>query len=192
MRPRVTSREQIDQVALDLFLAHGYANVTTHDLIKACGVSRPTFFRYVPSRDALVLDHIAQFGEDVAAGVRDRSDEHPWTALCEAMCAAVAALDPDSRTGKAFRILQSSPGIRSSALELTRTWRGQLTDSMVACSHFGGDADRCEAAAAMAIGLFQMTWARPQPSPATLRQAFHEAGSLTTTDGSDGDRAGTA
>lgn len=175
MRPRATSREHIDRVALELFLAHGYANVTTHDLIRACGISRPTFFRYVPTRDALVLDHIERFGEAVAAVVRERADEPAWVALRGAMCGAVESLDPNSTVGMAFRILKSSPGIRSSALELTRTWRSQLTEALVECSHFAGDEKRCEAAAAMAIGLFQMIWARRDSTAAELRLAFDDA-----------------
>lgn len=181
MRPRSTSRDHIDRVALDLFLANGYANVTTDDLVRACGISRPTFFRYVPSRDALVLDQIARFGEGVADTLRERADELAWIALREAMCAAVESLDPHAPAGMAFRILQSSPGIRSSALDLTRTWRSQLAESLAARSHFAGDEGRCEAAAAMAIGLFQMTWARPEAKPATLRRAFDDAHSLTGT-----------
>ncbi|MGO1975275.1 MAG: TetR/AcrR family transcriptional regulator [Propionibacteriaceae bacterium] len=182
MRPRVTSRDQIDRIALELFLAHGYAEVTTDELIQACGVSRPTFFRYVASRDSLVLDHIAQFGQGVAAMVRERVEASAWVALREAMCDAVEMLDPGSREGMAFRILQSSPGIRSSALELTRTWRGQLTESLVAGEYFAGDDRQCEAAAAMAIGLFQMTWASPGATPsstsALLRRAFDDAVNL--------------
>lgn len=181
MRPRATTRDRIDRAALGLFLTHGYASVTTEALIEACGVSRPTFFRYVGSRDALVLDHIAKFGEDVAATVRKRADDHGWTALCEAMCGEVESLDPESHAGMAFRVLQSSPGIRSSALELTRTWREQLTASLVAGAYFDGDAGRCESAAAMAIGLFQMTWARPQATSAILREAFDDAQALTGT-----------
>jgi AcrR family transcriptional regulator len=180
MRPRATSRDHIDDIALKLFLDRGYPNVTTDDLIRECGVSRPTFFRYVHSRDALVLDHIAAFGEQVALLVRNSDCQHAWEVLREAMCGAIESLDPNSRTGMAFRILQASPGIRSSALELTRAWRSQLTEALVAESHFGGDAERSEAAAAMAIGLFQMTWARPRASTEVLRNAFNEAPSLTT------------
>ncbi|MGO2863670.1 MAG: TetR/AcrR family transcriptional regulator [Brevibacterium sp.] len=180
MRPRATSRGHIDDIALKLFLDRGYPNVTTDDLIRACGVSRPTFFRYVTSRDALVLDHIAAFGEEVAGLVRENDSQHAWEVLREAMCGAIESLDPHSRVGMAFRILQESPGIRSSALELTRTWRSQLTEALVGDSHYDGDAQRCEAAAAMAIGLFQMTWARPRASTKVLRNAFNEAPSLTT------------
>lgn len=182
MRPRATDRDHIDRVALELFLAHGYSSVTTDQLIRACGVSRPTFFRYVTSRDSLVLDQIAKFGEGVAVMVRKRVEASAWDALREAMCDAVEMLDPGSREGMAFRILQSSPGIRSSALELTRSWRRQLTESLVAGGYFAGDDRRCEAAAAMAIGLFQMTWASPGATPsstsALLRLAFDDAVNL--------------
>lgn len=180
MRPRATSRDHIDDIALKLFLERDYPNVTTEDLISACGVSRPTFFRYVPSRDALVLDHIAAFGEQVAGLVRDSDGQYAWEVLREAMCAAIESLDPESRAGMAFRILRASPGIRSSALELTRAWRNQVTDALVDSSHYDADAERCEVAAAMAIGLFQMTWARPRASTEILRNAFNEAPSLTT------------
>lgn len=178
MRPRATSRNHIDSISLRLFLTHGYANVTTDDLVQACGVSRPTFFRYVSSRDAIVLDHIADFGESVAMKVRGHGDRHAWEALQESMCEAIDDLDPTSHTGMAFRILQNSTGIRSSALELTRVWRGQLKDSLVASSHFGGDEDRCEAAAAMAIGLFQMTLSKQHASATALRRAFDAAPSV--------------
>lgn len=188
MRPRVTSREHIDQVALELFLDRGYAEVTTDELIRACGVSRPTFFRYVTSRDALVLDHIARFGEDVAALLHQHQDQTGWGALREAICEAVESLDLESHTGKAFRVLQASPGIRSSALELTRAWRRQLSDALVADAHFAGDAGRCEAAAAMAIGLFQMTWARPRATAADLRREFDDAVNLVVLDQGHTDR----
>lgn len=179
MRSRATSREHIDRVALELFLTHGYANVTTDEIIEECGVSRPTFFRYVATRDALVLDHIAKFGADVAEIVRNRKDEHGWVALREAMCRAIEGLDSNAPIGMAFRILQSAPGIRSSALEFSRTWRNQLTESLIDCSHYSSNPERCEAAAAMAIGLFQMVWARPTVSTVVLRDAFDDAQSLT-------------
>ena len=127
MRPRATSRDHIDDIALKLSLDRGYPNVTTDDLIRACGMSRPTFFRYVTSRDVIVLDHIAAFGEHVALLVRNSDCQYAWEVLREAMCGAIESLDPDSRVRMAFRILQASPGIHSSALELTRAWLTKLT-----------------------------------------------------------------
>lgn len=45
MRPRATSRERIDRLTLELFLARGYADVTTDEVVRDCGISRPTFVR---------------------------------------------------------------------------------------------------------------------------------------------------
>ncbi|MFC7620564.1 TetR/AcrR family transcriptional regulator [Microlunatus sp. GCM10028923] len=176
-RPPATSREAIDEVALDLFLAHGYAAVTVADLVAAAGISRPTFFRYVTRREDLVLDQIAAFGTRVAE-VLDGQPGRGWPALGGALCDAMAAMAPDSPTGKAFRVIQQDADLRATALGLTRTWRRQLTESLVRRGDYAGDPLRCEAAAAMAIGLAQMIWADPQRHP-DPHAVFTEAAGLT-------------
>ncbi|GAB3741663.1 TetR/AcrR family transcriptional regulator [Microlunatus parietis] len=176
-RPPATSREAIDEVALDLFLRNGYAAVTVADLVAAAGISRPTFFRYVTRREDLVLDQIAAFGARVA----DALDEQPgrgWRALGGALGDAIDAMSPDSPTGKAFRVIQQDADLRAKALGLTRTWRQQLTEALVRRGDYGGDPLRCEAAAAMAIGLAQMIWADPQRHP-DPRAVFAQAAGLT-------------
>lgn len=176
-RPQATSREAIDEVALDLFLANGYPAVTVADIVAAAGISRPTFFRYVRRREDLVLDQIAAFGAEVA----DALDDQPardWAALGGALCDAIDAMAPDSLTGKAFRVIQQNADIRSAALGLTRTWRQQLTEALVRRGDYDGDPLRCEAAAAMAIGLAQMIWADPERHP-DPRAAFAAAADLT-------------
>lgn len=178
-RPPAIARADLDEIALDLFLAHGYAAVSVADIAAAAGISRPTFFRYVANRDDLVLDHIAAFGTEVADALA-RQPGREWTALAAAMIDSLAAMLPDSLTGKAFRVLQRDEGIRSAALGLTRTWRHQLTAALVRRGDYGGDPDRCEAAAAMAIGLAQLIWARPDDRRPDPRSVFADAATLVT------------
>jgi AcrR family transcriptional regulator len=45
----------IEQVALQLFASQGYANVTTDDIARACGLSVRTFFRYFPAKRDVLL-----------------------------------------------------------------------------------------------------------------------------------------
>jgi AcrR family transcriptional regulator len=45
----------IEQVALGLFAEQGYANVTTDDIARACGLSVRTFFRYFPAKRDVLL-----------------------------------------------------------------------------------------------------------------------------------------
>jgi len=45
-RPAVTSRAELEQVALGLFAEAGFEATTVDDIAAAAGVARRTFFRY--------------------------------------------------------------------------------------------------------------------------------------------------
>jgi mycofactocin system transcriptional regulator len=53
-RPPVTSRDELEQVALELFAEHGFEATTVDDIAGAAGISRRTFFRYYPSKNDVV------------------------------------------------------------------------------------------------------------------------------------------
>ncbi|MGE0214507.1 TetR/AcrR family transcriptional regulator [Mycolicibacterium sp.] len=69
---RVTTAEALTSAAATLFETRGYHNTTIDDIAEAAGVSRPTVYKYVPSKQAL-LDYLvdsicdAQEGELRAA-----------------------------------------------------------------------------------------------------------------------------
>ena len=50
-RPPVTSRWELECVALDLFHARGFDATTVDDVAAAAGIGRRTFFRYYPSKN---------------------------------------------------------------------------------------------------------------------------------------------
>ena len=53
-RPPVTSRWELERVALDLFCARGFDATTVDDIAAAAGIGRRTFFRYYPSKNDVV------------------------------------------------------------------------------------------------------------------------------------------
>ncbi len=53
-RPPVTSRAELEQVALDLFVRNGFTATTVEDIAVAAGISRRTFFRYYASKNDVV------------------------------------------------------------------------------------------------------------------------------------------
>jgi mycofactocin system transcriptional regulator len=67
-RPAVTSRGELEVVALELFAERGFEETTVDDLAEAAGIGRRTFFRYFPSKNDVV------YGDFDAAldGLRDR------------------------------------------------------------------------------------------------------------------------
>lgn len=47
--------EKINQTAMELFREQGYANVTVQEICTACGITKPTFYKYVGSKENLLL-----------------------------------------------------------------------------------------------------------------------------------------
>jgi mycofactocin system transcriptional regulator len=82
-RRRSTTWDHISNVAIDLFSAHGFDEVSVDDVAQAAGIARRTLFRYYPSKNAL-----------------------PWgdfDAHLERMRDLLAGLDPDVPIGDALR-----------------------------------------------------------------------------------------
>jgi TetR/AcrR family transcriptional regulator, regulator of mycofactocin system len=50
-RRRVTSREQLEHAAFDLFGRQGFDRTTIDEIAAAAGIARRTFFRYFPSKN---------------------------------------------------------------------------------------------------------------------------------------------
>lgn len=53
---KMITEYDIKQKALELFLEQGYNNVTVMDICNACGITKPTFYKHVGSKEELVLD----------------------------------------------------------------------------------------------------------------------------------------
>ena len=81
-RKKLRTRQVISNVAMRLFLAHGFDSVSVADIAAAAEVSKPTLFRYFPTKEDLVFDRISDHREESARVVRGRRDgESPLAAL---------------------------------------------------------------------------------------------------------------
>lgn len=69
------TRQRIQATAVQLFTEDGYDAVTVDRIASAAGVSHMTFFRYFPSKDAVLLDDLYDpvIADAVAAQPADRS-----------------------------------------------------------------------------------------------------------------------
>lgn len=82
-RRRSTTNDHLSNVAIDLFVARGFDDVSVDDVAHAAGIARRTLFRYYPSKNAL-----------------------PWgdfDAHLEMMRDQLACLDPSVPIGDALR-----------------------------------------------------------------------------------------
>ncbi|MFD7033952.1 TetR/AcrR family transcriptional regulator [Streptomyces sp. NPDC059917] len=89
------TRQQLAATALELFLERGFDAVSVADVAAAAEVSKPTLFRYYPSKEDLLLDRFADHQDEAARVVRERpAGQTPVEALHDHFIAALAAHDP--------------------------------------------------------------------------------------------------
>src|SRR5215470_754729 len=55
-RKKARLRQQIIDTSIRLFRKHGYENTRVDDVVQALEISQPTFFRYFPSKDAVLRE----------------------------------------------------------------------------------------------------------------------------------------
>ena len=94
-RKKARTHDAIADAAISLFLAHGFDQVPVTDIAAAAEVSKPTLFRYFPTKEDLVLHRFADHQGEAARVVqlRDR-DTAPVTALHRHFRAGLDRFDP--------------------------------------------------------------------------------------------------
>jgi len=85
-RPPVTSRAELEQVALALFAERGFAATTVDDIAASAGISRRTFFRYYESKNDVVWGDFDDLLRRMTGWLADVGDDVP---LVDALSAAV-------------------------------------------------------------------------------------------------------
>ncbi len=85
-RKKARLRQQIIDTSIKLFRKHGYEATRIDDIVQALEISQPTFFRYFPSKDA-VLREVGERG---------------YACICERLR---SELSSQARTGQRFRRL---------------------------------------------------------------------------------------
>jgi AcrR family transcriptional regulator len=148
---RAVQGELID-VALRLFVERGYDEVRVDQIAEAAGMSKRSFFRYFPSKDALLLGKYDKLGEDLAIALSERpQDEAAWFSLRRMFDGVVDYIsDPErARSAEAIdRIIQASDMLRAGYLE--RMQRAQ--ERIVGVMMQRGDGRFSELEAAAAVG----------------------------------------
>src|SRR3954469_18458543 len=81
-RKKARTHDVIAEVAISRFLARGFYHVSVTDIAAAAEISKPTLFRYFPTKEDLVLHRFADHKGEAARVVSGRRpDVSPMTAL---------------------------------------------------------------------------------------------------------------
>lgn len=124
-RRRSTTPHHITDVAIDLFAAHGFDDVSVDDVAQAAGIARRTVFRYYASKSAIPwgdfdahLQHLRQLLDAV----------EPHVPLSDALRAALLAFNTfdESETARhrqRMRVILQTAELQAYSMTMYAGWR---------------------------------------------------------------------
>jgi len=127
-RRRSTTPEHITDVALELFTAQGFAEVSVDDVAQAAGIARRTLFRYYASKNAILwgdfdthLAHLQELLDEV-----DRVD--PKVRMGEALRGALLAFNTFDdcetvRHRQRMRVILETAELQAYSMTMYAGWR---------------------------------------------------------------------
>ncbi|MCC2277474.1 TetR/AcrR family transcriptional regulator [Streptomyces sp. ET3-23] len=136
-RKKQRTRQALSDVAIALFLEHGFDKVSVADIAAAAEVSKPTLFRYFPAKEDLVLHRIADHQGEAARVVRGREPgQSPLAALRAHFHARLDARDPvtgfsDHPAVRAFHdLVYGTPSLLARTVGFTARDEKELADAL--------------------------------------------------------------
>jgi AcrR family transcriptional regulator len=125
------TREQIVDVALDLFLDQGYDETTMEQIAARAEIGSTTLYRYFPSKDLLILDRFAR-SIDLGTLLRDRPAEEPLNVALGAVIRTTLAdlVDRDGRLVALRRIVDNAPVPRARLWDLAAQAQSDLKSAI--------------------------------------------------------------
>jgi TetR/AcrR family transcriptional regulator, regulator of mycofactocin system len=129
-RPPSTTRHRLQDIATDMFAAHGYDGVTIGALAAAAGISRRTFFRYFSSKaDALMAD----FDADVERLRSLLAGSDPDLPMMDAIRHAVVAVndyraDDLARLRQRMQLQHDNPALLANGILHYEEWQAVVAE----------------------------------------------------------------
>ncbi|MEV7215407.1 TetR family transcriptional regulator [Kitasatospora cineracea] len=163
---RPTMRDALVEAAFELFSERGFEQTTIDDIVSLAGVGRRSFFRYFPSKEAVVFpDHDGCLADMTAfLGAADPAGD-PVEQVCDAarLVLRMYAGNPAFSVGR-YRLTKQVPTLRIHELSVVwryeRTLAGHLRTRYAARSDGALRADVIAAAVVAAHNYALRAWLR--------------------------------
>ncbi|MDV6212713.1 TetR family transcriptional regulator [Rhodococcus erythropolis] len=148
-------RQQLSDVAVDLFAEHGFERVTVEQVAAAAGVSVRSVHRYFPAKEDMVVGPLAAYGEDVRDALEDRPAGEPVMASLHTAFATMLRQRPQTQRDKvAIRLLSSTPSLHARNAGKHLAW-ARLLEPLIAERLRGEDAElRARVLVQASLGAF--------------------------------------
>jgi TetR/AcrR family transcriptional regulator, regulator of mycofactocin system len=131
-RRRATSWQHISDVAIDLFMARSFDDVSVDDVAAAAGIARRTLFRYYPSKSALPWGDFDVHLELMRTLLADADPEMPIRDGLRAALLAFNDFDDTERHRQRMRLILETEALQAYSMTMYAGWRGVVAE-FVAC-----------------------------------------------------------
>ena len=176
-RLRRRTADEIERAALDLFLENGYEATTVDHIAEAAGISGRTFFRYFPTKEAVLFrDHLEKvdvFRSELGHASRD---DPPVRRIRRAL---LAAERPSEETGLArarAALMAGNPSLRAHHASLVEEYERAIAEALLPADPSLDDRVRAEATAGAVMGALRALARVPvEPGPESGMRLFDEA-----------------
>ncbi|GAA2213585.1 hypothetical protein GCM10009850_090480 [Nonomuraea monospora] len=162
-RARRAVQAELAAVALELFTARGFDEVTVDDIARAAGVSKRSFFRYFPAKEDAVFGGVQVMGDDIAEQLAARpTDEPPWESLHAVLREWVARIDAESQA--TLRLIERTPSLRARFQQKREEVRGSIAAALAVRTGLDPfTVDLLTTAAGAAVECASREWLRAGP-----------------------------
>lgn len=124
-RRRSTTREDIADIALDLFATYGFSAISVEDVAAASGIARRTLFRYYPSKNAIPWGDFDSHLQHFAALLDSTDSDAPIRAALRYALLDFNTFD-DSETERhrqRMRVILQSEELQAYSMTMYAGWR---------------------------------------------------------------------
>ena len=154
-RKKDSARRAIEDAAWELFAEKGYEETSINDIAERADVAPRTFFRYFPTKEAVMYP---QF-EELLQSVRDEfhrrpADEPVITSLFESFEVLAGSLEGEASRARQRMEMMKRPGHQPPGTEYFRTRLSEVTAELVLERE--GDSDEARMRARLASGVVSL------------------------------------
>ncbi|MFI0731622.1 TetR/AcrR family transcriptional regulator [Streptomyces sp. NPDC021225] len=147
-RKKQRTYRTISETAISLFLRHGFDQVSVADVAAAAEVSKPTLFRYFPTKEDLVLHRFADHEDEAGRVVRERpAGQSPLAALRQHFLTGLERRDPVTGLSDAegvlayHRLLYGTPSLVARLFDYVSRSEAALAAALGVAPTGGGEPD---------------------------------------------------
>jgi AcrR family transcriptional regulator len=154
-RKKDSSRRAIEDAAWELFAEKGYEETSINDIAERADVAPRTFFRYFPTKEAVMYPQFEELLQAVREAFRKRpADEPVLTSLFESFEVLAGSLEGEGSRARQRMAMMKRPGQHAPGTEYFRTRLAEVTADLVLERE--GDSEEARMRARLASGVVSL------------------------------------